>query len=76
MLDNKGVDMDNQFLITDYKAWLYVNVNTFCKVEQGWKGHLSTRLKDCDKILEISIPILIKNNCDFKIIKNKSLLKL
>lgn len=56
--------------VVDSTPWLVINIKNIKLNDQGWKGHISTRVIDSIGIAKIAIPILIKNKCSFKIVKN------
>lgn len=61
--------------IVEEVPWLITKPNNGeCFPEQGWKGHISATIADSIKIIEIALPILIKYQCSFKILKNLKLL--
>ncbi|WBW97575.1 class III lanthionine synthetase LanKC N-terminal domain-containing protein [Oceanirhabdus sp. W0125-5] len=60
--------------IIDENPWLMSSPKNNKLPFQGWKGHISVILRDAMKIADIAIPILVKNQCSFKIVKSSNLL--
>lgn len=63
-----------EWSIIDENPWLMVMNKESRLLTQGWKGHISAVLWDATQIAEIAIPILVKKQCSFKIVKSKKLL--
>lgn len=58
------------------QIWIQMEIPGKQFPEQGWKGHVSALWYEAEKVAEHVIPILIRYGCTFKIVKNKSILRL
>lgn len=62
--------------ITETYAWLQMQPPGIQLAEQGWKGHVSAVWYEAERIAKQVMPVLAGQNCIFKIVKNKSILRM
>lgn len=65
----------NEWEVINENPWLMAIPNHNIPV-QGWKGHTSSLLWDAIEVAKIAIPILVRKNCAFKIVKNFKLVEI
>lgn len=66
--------LSNNIVYTEDEDWCYIAKQNLM-IDQGWKIHISTQLKDYKKIFRILLPFLIKHQYCFKVCKNIHRLK-
>ncbi len=62
--------------LTETDAWLQMQTPGGQLAEQGWKGHVSAVWYEAESIAERVMPVLIGQNCSFKIVKNIAILQI
>lgn len=72
-LTKEGQDKTLRVTIDD--KWIYVTPVGTGLLEQGWKLHISSTVRDSVDILRITIPFLVHQQCKFKIIRTHDLLR-
>lgn len=63
------------FTVTGGPYWLVITPDSFVLPEHGWKLHVSSRAPDFPPLVQMLLPVLLAEGCEFKLARSQPVLR-